>query len=263
MAQLLVNVLPVNNLAAGATVSIPHLLESNGVGVSPTLVFPDRPSTIRVASVDATSVTFLNGGAATTSANFRCERGWQPEVDAFAVTPLLYAGAGNAVGGSGYFRAATLLSQIPGLTTGDLPLSVTIPPNSFRPGSCVRMRIAGTITVAVAPTNFNVTLHANAAKTAIFGAATTNNLPISGVAGHIISLDVEGSISSTGTSTLSSAEGSYVQAGGADFSVTSAPAAGGVFDATVVNTITPSITFGTPNGGTFFDLRYLVIDIAF
>jgi hypothetical protein len=261
MAQLLVNVLPVNALAGGASVSVPHLMESNGVGVSPTLVFPDRPTSIAVTGVTATTVTFQNKGVATATANFRVERGWQPEVDASTVTPLLYGGAGNAVGGAGYFRAASLLSQIPGLTTGDLPVSVSIPANSFRAGSCVRMRLAGVFNVSVANSALTLTLNGNAGKTANFGTLTTGSLAFGAPNAFTVCLDIEGTVGGNLTTTLTSSQGSIGGPGGAN--VQSSPVAGGVFDTTVANVITPSITIGTPNAGTNFTLNYLVIDIAF
>ena len=102
MAQTLVNVVTVTNLGAGAFFVVPHGLESNGAGVAPTLVFPDRPTTISVAAVDATSITFFNIGPAIATAKFRCERGWQPEVDATTVGLMLYAGstAATSLGGN-------------------------------------------------------------------------------------------------------------------------------------------------------------------
>jgi hypothetical protein len=102
VAQALVNVLTVTNLAGGATLTVAHGLESNNVSVVPTLAFPDRPTTIAVQSANATTVTFVNNGGAIATAKFRVERGWQPEVDAFTVTPLLYAGsaAATSLGGN-------------------------------------------------------------------------------------------------------------------------------------------------------------------
>ena len=96
--QLLVNVLAVEPLAAGASVTLAHGLASNDVSVVPTNVSPDRVTDIIVAATTATTVTFTNVGANPASANFRCERGWPPEVNAFAVTPMLYAGPGAATG---------------------------------------------------------------------------------------------------------------------------------------------------------------------
>lgn len=96
--QLLVNVLAVGPLAAGASVTLAHNLASNDVSVAPTLVFPDRVTDIVVGAITATTVTFTNAGANPASANFRCERGWQPEVDAFTVTPMKYLGPGAATG---------------------------------------------------------------------------------------------------------------------------------------------------------------------
>lgn len=91
--QLLVNVLAVGPLAPGASVTLPHGLASNDQSLPPTLVFPDRATGISVTGVTATTVTFTNGGAVLAAANFRCERGWQPEVDAYAVTPMRWNGA--------------------------------------------------------------------------------------------------------------------------------------------------------------------------
>ena len=96
--QLLVNVLTVGPLAAGASVTLAHNLASNDVSVAPTNVFPDRVTDIVVTATTATTVTFNNAGANPATAKFRCERGWQPEVDAFSVTPMLYAGPGTATG---------------------------------------------------------------------------------------------------------------------------------------------------------------------
>ena len=96
--QLLVNVLAVGPLAAGASVTLAHNLASNDVSVAPTLVFPDRVTDIVVGAITATTVTFTNVGANPASANFRCERGWQPEVDAFTVTTMKYLGPGAATG---------------------------------------------------------------------------------------------------------------------------------------------------------------------
>lgn len=98
--QLLVNVLSVGPLGGGASVTLPHGLASNDVDVAPTLVFPDRVTDIIVAATTATTVTFTNTGVSPQSANFRCERGWQPEVNAFSVTQMRWTGAPYATGGA-------------------------------------------------------------------------------------------------------------------------------------------------------------------
>jgi len=97
--QLLVSVLPVGPLNAGASVTLAHNLASNDVSVAPTLVFPDRATPIVVTATTTTTATFTNLGAGVESANFRCERGWQPEVDAFSVTQMRWQG--GTVGGAG------------------------------------------------------------------------------------------------------------------------------------------------------------------
>jgi hypothetical protein len=91
-SQLLVSVVSVTSLGVGVSVTLSHGLTSGGVGVAPTLVFPDRSTPIVVTSVTDTTVTFRNTGVASETARFRCERGWQPEVDAFSVTPMFWQG---------------------------------------------------------------------------------------------------------------------------------------------------------------------------
>ena len=111
MAQLLVNVLSVGPLAPGASVTIAHNLESNGASVAPTLVFPDRATTIEVTATTSTTVTFTNNGPGVASANFRCERGWQPEVDAFTVTPMRWSGVSAVSTFSGYGQFSDTTDQ--------------------------------------------------------------------------------------------------------------------------------------------------------
>jgi hypothetical protein len=75
-------------------------------------VFPDRVTSIIVTEVTSTTVTFRNAGTVSETANFRCERGWQPEVDAFSVTPMFWQGGGSA-GNGGNGGATTPLSASP------------------------------------------------------------------------------------------------------------------------------------------------------
>ena len=112
--QLLVSVVPVASLGAGVSVTRTHGLTSGGTPVAPTLVFPDRMTSIIVTEVTSTTVTFRNGGTVSETANFRCERGWQPEVDAFSVTPMFWQGSGSAGnGGNGGNGGATAPYQVP------------------------------------------------------------------------------------------------------------------------------------------------------
>jgi hypothetical protein len=141
VAQTLVNVVTVTNLAGGATITVAHGLESNGASVVPTLIFPDRPSTIAVQSANATTVTFVNNGGAIATSKFRCERGWQPEVDATTVTPLLYAGATAATGLGGNIlwcvvggAYATLQDAVNAASSGD---TILVGPNAAGWGDVV------------------------------------------------------------------------------------------------------------------------------
>ena len=67
--------------------------------MAPTLVFPDRATPILVIAVTTTTVTFSNLGTNVETANFRCERGYQPEVDAQTVAPMLWQGSRSSGGG--------------------------------------------------------------------------------------------------------------------------------------------------------------------
>lgn len=98
--QLLVSVVVVANLGVGVSVTLPHGLTSGGEGVAPTLVFPDRATAIIVTGVTPTTVTFRNLGTGAETAKFRCERGWQPEVDAASVTPMLWQGGTGTASGT-------------------------------------------------------------------------------------------------------------------------------------------------------------------
>jgi len=67
-------------------------------------------TSIIVTEVTSTTVTFRNAGTVSETANFRCERGWQPEVDAFSVTPMFWQGGGSA--GNGGNGGATASNQV-------------------------------------------------------------------------------------------------------------------------------------------------------
>jgi hypothetical protein len=104
-SQLLVNVLSVTGLGVGVSITLPHGLMSGGASVAPTLVFPDRMTSIIVTGVTSTDVTFRNAGTVSETANFRCERGWQPEVDAFSVPPMLWQGGTVGVAAAPFYAA--------------------------------------------------------------------------------------------------------------------------------------------------------------
>lgn len=257
MAQTLVNVLAVTNLAAGGTVTIAHGLESNGASVAPTLVFPDRPTGIAVQSVTATNVVFVNSGITTASANFRCERGWQPEVDASTVTALLYKGGGTAGGASSVQQVAVLANSVATVVAnnaanGDLPLTYAVPANTYKAGSTVRMRIAGTLNVAVGATNVTLAVWANAAKD------TFSSITIAGInpGAYPFAFDIMGTVNSTVAQVFGSAQGT------ANVSAASSTAANGTLNAAVANTITANVAFTAPNNGTNLTVQQMTIDLA-
>lgn len=90
MAPLLVNVLAVGPLAAGASVTVAHGLNYNNQGVVPTQVVCDRASPIAVTATTTTSVTFTNGSAGAASANFRAE--YDHSIHAVGATPVAWQG---------------------------------------------------------------------------------------------------------------------------------------------------------------------------
>lgn len=142
--QLLVNVLAVGPLAPGASVTLAHNLASNDVNVAPTLVFPDRATPIVVTATTTTTVTFNNAGTGVESANFRCERGWQPEVDAFTVTPLRWQG--GTVGGAGVVGYGQFSDTTDQPLVANVPKVVTFNTTDFSAGVSL---VAGTqLTVA-------------------------------------------------------------------------------------------------------------------
>lgn len=260
MAQTLVNVLAVTNLAAGGTVTIAHGLESNGVSVTPTLVFPDRPTGIAVQSVTATNVVFVNNGLTTASANFRCERGWQPEVNASTVTPLLYAGGGTAGGASGVQQVASQSGVVANFAAGlageqVLATTYTVPANTYKAGSTVRIRVAGSVAVA-AGTDFTLSVRPTAAGGNTFGNFVKAGL-LNGTYPFV--LDFVGTIESVGAGSKAhgSAQGSW--ATGSEIVL---QPSNGNFDTTAANAVTLGVTFSLPNAGNSVTLNTVVIDLA-
>lgn len=129
--QVLVNVVDITNLAAGASITLPHGLRVKNQGVVPTLAFPDRGTNVKVTAVDVTNITFQNAGSSTETVRFRVERGFSMEVDNSILPTMLYEGGSGAptgsssAGGGGY--TYYLNGDLVGapLTPGDYRLSLT------------------------------------------------------------------------------------------------------------------------------------------
>lgn len=66
----LTNVATVAALPAGNSSTISHGIHVEGISHAPNIVMPDRPTTIRVASVSATQITFTNDGDVASTAIF-------------------------------------------------------------------------------------------------------------------------------------------------------------------------------------------------
>jgi hypothetical protein len=267
MAQLLVQVVAVNSLAAGATVVVAHTLESNGVAVAPTYVVPDRVTSIKVVSVSTTGVTFQNTGLATGSANFRLERGWQPEVDAFTVTPLLWQGGGGS--GTSVGSSVIQIGSLAGVTAGlaanttdytALPTTFSAPAGTWREGSTVRVRIAGQVNVA-ALTNF--ALIVAPAPTPVPATIPATILSSFGKAGlnagtYPFVIDFTGVFESGATKVHGSAMGVFNA--GAESALQ--PSNGTGFSPTVANVLTTYARFSVANAGNTVDINTIQIDAA-
>ena len=102
-SQLLVNVLSIGPLGAGASTTVAHGLKSGDVGVVPTQVICDRTSPIQVTATTTSTITFTNLDVTNpASAVFRAE--YDHSIHATGATPVnwqgyvpTYAPAGEAV----------------------------------------------------------------------------------------------------------------------------------------------------------------------
>lgn len=160
MAPLLVNVLSIGPLGAGASVTVPHGLNYGGNGVVPTQVICDRASPIAVAATTTSSVTFSNGSAAPASANFRAE--YDHSIHAVGATPIAWQGyvppAAGGVGVYGVFSDSTdqpLTANVPltvQMNTVELAGGVTVAndPISLRP-TRITAPISGIYSMDVSP----------------------------------------------------------------------------------------------------------------
>lgn len=269
MAQTLVNVLAVNNLAAGATVTIAHGLESNGASVTPTLVFPDRDSSIAVQTVTATNVVFVNNGTATTSANFRCERGWQPEVDAFTVTPLLYGGGGGS-------SAVGTMTKVFSLTGAQVNVAagtsiqtfftagnVVLPANTLAVGSTVTFQISGIVNNATAG-NTTIEFFADADGVAPgTGTLASTGLVAAIVNGSNFVMRANATIKATGANVgaLGGVSGSF-GAGAAALNIAGTNDTANGINTGAAITLATAITFGTANAGNNLTIHNYEVYIA-
>lgn len=90
--------LTVTDLAPGATVTLPHGLQSDYRQLtSPSVIWPDRATPIGVTAANATSVTFKNFGGAIESAVFLAQLTHTIQVNDLAV-PLFWKGTGGSSG---------------------------------------------------------------------------------------------------------------------------------------------------------------------
>jgi hypothetical protein len=261
MAQLLVQVVPVNNLAAGVTQTAPHLLESNGVAVAPTLVFPDRDTSISVVSVSTTGVTFINNGTSTASANFRCERGWQPEVDAFAVTPLLYKGGGGS-------SAAGTMTKVFSLTTPAINFAaatnteqkftagqVTLPANTLGAGSTIRFRMAGNLNRAGATATIQIRFYGQDGLTTLL--ADTGLLNYANATAIVLDVTATVRASSATAATVGSILGGHA----ATAVITQTPN-GANLDTTIATALTMTVDFDVADAASDIDINEFEVYVA-
>jgi hypothetical protein len=261
MAQLLVQVVSVTSLAAGATTTVAHNLESNGVAVAPTLVIADRDTPIKVVSVSTTGVTFQNSGLTTASATFRCERGWQPEVDAFTVTPFLYGGGGGS-------SAPGVVSKVFALTTPAVNFAaatsteqkftagqVTLPANTFGAGSTIRFRMAGNLNKAGGTATIQIRFYGQdglttlLADTGLLNYANNTN----------IVLDVTATVRASGATAAT--VGSVL--GGHATSLVLQQTPNGVnLDTTIANALTMTVDFDAADANSDIDINEFEVYVA-
>lgn len=272
MAQLLVQVVSVNALAAGATVTVAHTLESNGAAVAPTLVIADRATSIAVQSVSTTGVTFINNGTASASANFRLERGWQPEVDASSVTPFLWNGGGGSSAGGTVTKVFALTSPVTGFganTSGQtvfLSGQVTLPANTLGTGSTVQFRVSGIVNNATgAGLNTTMEFFADADGAApgtglLVSTGTVAGVPNGAPFVMVANATIRGSGNNVGAT--GGITGSY-GAGTGGLNIT------GTYDGGLVGintqatiTLTMALTFGTANANNNFTINNFEVYIA-
>lgn len=262
MAQLLVEVLEVTNLAAGATVVVPHNLESNGVAVAPTLVLANSTTPLVVQSVSTTGITVFNPSPLAQSSSFRLERGWQPEVDAFTVTPMLYNGSSGSSGQTLKLAAQTDPVLSFGANTSGAfvyPLVVSVPRNYLRAGSTIQVRVSGR--------TFNAT-GASLVTSLLWALDPDGAAPVTGIFANSF-IDAVGPIVNntqfclTANATIRAAGGAVGALGGVSGSFGSGGAAiniGTTFssapnlDTTVVSNIIMSVNFSVAAAGNYLDI---------
>jgi hypothetical protein len=159
MAPLLANVLPVTNLASGASITLPHGLNYGGNGVIPTQVICDRASAIGVTGATTTTVTFTNAGGAATSANFRAE--YDHSIHAVGATPLNWQGLVISGGGGatdyGSFSDTTDQPLVAGTpvavkyNTVDLSSGITLANNTLGQPTRITVSSAGIYSFSISP----------------------------------------------------------------------------------------------------------------
>lgn len=271
MAQLLVQVVSVNALAAGATVTVAHTLESNGAAVAPTLVIADRATSIAVQSVSTTGVTFINNGTASASANFRLERGWQPEVNASTVTPFLWNGGGGSSAAGTMTKVLATTSQVTGFCAGNgnenifTNGQVVLPANTLAVGSTVTFRMGGLVNNA-GGTTLQIRFYADADGAAPFTgilADTTALTPANNVPFWLqVSATIFPQGIGTGNDSAGTSSGSYGSgAGGVNI------CASNVFTNNSINlaaalTLTPTAQFAVGAAGNNLTINTFEVYIA-
>lgn len=159
MNPLLVNVLPVTNLASGASITLAHGLNYNNQGVVPTQVLCDRASPIAVTASTTSAVTFTNGGAAAASANFRAE--YDHSIHAVGAAPLNWKGLVIAGGGGatdyGAFSDTTDQPLVAGSpiavkhNTTDLSNGITVTNNTLGQPTRLTVSSAGIYSFSISP----------------------------------------------------------------------------------------------------------------
>ena len=272
MAQLLVQVVDVNGLAAGATATIPHNLESNGVAVAPTLVMPDRATGLRVTTVTATDITVVNGTPFAQSAAFRLERGFQPEVDASTVTPMAWQGLSSP---GTVRRVIASTSQVTGFAANSnaqniFPVTAVLPAGTLGTASTVTFRVSGTAQNATGATLVTtINFYADADGTAPFTGLLTGIILGTGAANGIpnatpFALQASATVKANGANvgTLGGVNGSFNLIGASAYPIINTSNLASGVNTTAQVTLLMTVQFSVANPANNFTIDSFEVYVA-
>lgn len=272
MAQLLVQVVAVNGLAAGATVTVPHNLESNGVPVAPTLVMPNRSTGLRVTAVSATDITVVNDTAFAQSAAFRLERGWQPEVDASTVTTMTWQGSGNASAVQRIVASTSPVVDFAKNSNAINPFGVVanLPAGALATATNITFRVSGTAfnaTGATLVTTIKFFADADGAApytgelaSIVMGTGAANAIPNNQQFALQATATIRGNGANVGS--IGSIMGAFNTLGAAAYPIVSTQSLANGINTTAASTLLMTVQFSAANAGNLFNIDTFEIFVS-